>query len=112
MSNLLFLGFQLDGIATNKSKRLNKIALSNLIVYNTIFYTLIDNILTFGLEIRTHLDLATDQSFIAFYPQLDFNLSQYFELQMGLGLFFTKDKFIPQFVHRVTLAKPAPTQSP
>jgi hypothetical protein len=58
------------------------------------------------------LDLATDQSFIAFYPQLDFNLSQYFELQMGLGLFFTKDKFIPQFVHRVTLAKPAPTQSP
>ena len=111
LSNMLFIGFQLDVFKNETTKVPNKIILSNLILYNTIFYALLDN-LTVALEMRTHIDLVSDQSFIVFYPQLDFNFGPNFEFQTGLGLFFTKDKFIPQFVHRPTLAYPTTVPNP
>ena len=44
---------------------------------------------------------------VAFYPQVMLVTSEIFEIQMGFGLSFSKDKFSVHLVHRPTILTPS-----
>ena len=44
---------------------------------------------------------------VAFYPQVMLVTSAVFEIQIGLGISFSKDKFSFQLVHRPTILTPS-----
>jgi hypothetical protein len=104
------VGFQLEGMFQNKTKKLNKVEIDGIIINNTVFYAIQKNLLV-ALEVLTFFDFFTGESSVAFYPQVHIKFSTNFELQVGVGLVFSKDKILPQFVHRTIFASPPPTQS-
>ena len=128
-SNILMVGFQLEGqnrkidrkIDRNKNRKKNRkidrnkdrekdikkktIGVAGLIVNNTVFLQLRKNLIV-ALEVNIYLNAANGESYIAIYPQVQLNLLTIFEIQMGIGLVFTKTKFVPQLIHRAILSKP------
>ena len=52
-----------------------------------------------------------DESFIVFYPQIHLRLSSIFKLQFGIGLFFRRNRFVAQLVHKPILMTPKEVES-
>jgi hypothetical protein len=59
-----------------------------------------------ALEMNIFIDTSDGESYIAFYPQSHWRFLSIFQIQMGIGLIFSKTKFTPQLIHRAIVAKP------
>ena len=66
----------------------------------SIFYSAFRDII-FGLEILVFYDVRGRQSYLAFFPQIHWQVNQNMTIQVGPGMVFTPIKVVPVFAHRV-----------
>lgn len=101
-SNMLMIGFQLEGTRDETARKM-RIKIGGIILNHTVFLKIEEDVIV-GLEILIYLSGNQEESFIAFYPQLHKKFSSSFEIQAGLGFYFTETSFIPQLVHRTIVS--------
>jgi len=73
---------------------------SGIVLNNSIFKKL-SHSLIIGLEVLIYHDVMLKESSITFYPQILVHITRTFKVQLGIGLHFEANKFVPQFAYRV-----------
>jgi hypothetical protein len=70
----------------------------------SIFYSAFRDIIV-GFEVLVFYDVRGRQSYLAFFPQIHWQLNPEMTIQFGPGIVFTPIKVIPVFAHRVIFEK-------